>query len=58
MLVTFGGVRDGPLPLVPTTVVSDPGDVSLDAPADAVEVSIAPLIQTLMETVMGGMATP
>jgi hypothetical protein len=41
-----------------TILVSDPGDVSLDAPADAVEVPIAPLVQTLMETFMGGMALP
>ena len=41
-----------------TFLVSDPGEVSLDAPADAVELPIAPLVQTLMETFMGGMALP
>ena len=40
-----------------TFLVSDPGDVSLDAPADAVEVSIMPLVQTLLQS-FGGLPTP
>jgi hypothetical protein len=41
-----------------TILVSDPGDVSLDAPADAVELPIMPLIQTLMESFGGAFPTP
>jgi len=40
-----------------TILVSDPGDVSFDAPAGATEVPIGPLLQTLMQT-FGGLQTP
>ena len=41
-----------------TVVVSDPGDVSLDAPAGATEVPIGPLLQTLMQVFGGSLPTP
>jgi hypothetical protein len=41
-----------------TLLVSDPGNVSFEAPANAPEVPIAPLIQTLMQTFGGSLPTP
>ena len=41
-----------------TVLISDPGDVSLDAPASFVEVPIAPLLAPLMEQFGGALGSP
>lgn len=41
-----------------TVLISDPGDVSLDAPASFVEVPIAPLVGPLMEQFGGALGSP
>ena len=40
-----------------TILVSDPGSVAIEAPADATELPIGPLLETLMQT-FGGLPTP
>jgi sugar phosphate isomerase/epimerase len=41
-----------------TVLISDPGDVSLDAPASFVEVPIAPLLAPLLQQFGGALGSP